>query len=344
MDISLYISELLFDYDCVIVPGFGGFICNYKAADIFPVQNTISPPAKAVSFNRNLQNNDGLLVNYISTRQHVSFDAATDMVNSWVTSSRSILANKEYLRVKKVGVFSSDIEGNLQFAPFNEVNYLKSSYGLKTITVQPVVRRRGTQIEFTEKFAQETRPATTVKNTWRIAATVLLLVSLVGLAELMWMGVAIKPLQLNEASVFGFVGHIFKTPEPDIAPLVVEVETAAPSLSEETKEASGETVIESPSTEDTTIETPEATKEEVPAQVASSGPTYYIIVGAFAEEKNVEAAKQRLQQRFPDSTIFEDKGRRITKLGYSVGSNYRSALQQLSAAKAEDDSYWLLKQ
>jgi len=48
MDISSYISELLFEHDCVIIPNFGGFICNYKPADIHPIQNTVSPPAKAI--------------------------------------------------------------------------------------------------------------------------------------------------------------------------------------------------------------------------------------------------------------------------------------------------------
>ena len=33
MQLSLYISDLLFDHDCVTVPGFGSFLGNYKSAE-----------------------------------------------------------------------------------------------------------------------------------------------------------------------------------------------------------------------------------------------------------------------------------------------------------------------
>ena len=33
MQLSLYISNLLFDHDCVTVPGFGSFLGNYKSAE-----------------------------------------------------------------------------------------------------------------------------------------------------------------------------------------------------------------------------------------------------------------------------------------------------------------------
>jgi hypothetical protein len=39
MKIEQYISELLYKYDCVIVPGLGGFVANYKSATIQPIQS-----------------------------------------------------------------------------------------------------------------------------------------------------------------------------------------------------------------------------------------------------------------------------------------------------------------
>ncbi|MBP6730815.1 MAG: hypothetical protein KA149_02085 [Chitinophagales bacterium] len=339
MDISLYISELLFEHDCVIIPNFGGFICNYKPADIHPVQNTIAPPSKSISFNRNLQTNDGLLVNYIAVSQNISFDAAYDVVSNWVISSKQLLMQKEELRLKNVGRFISDLEGNVQFTPFEEVNYLKSSYGLKTITALPVLHRRGKQIEFTEKFVDETKHAIEItRSTWRIAATVLLLISLVAFAELMWMGVSIKPLQLNEASVFGFIENVFKTPTPEFKPIAIEVVS---NTTTEVNRIAQDTVTIAP---DAAInETTSTSKEESYTPSVSNGPTYYIVIGAFGEQKNVEAAKRRLQQRFPDSVIYEDRGRKVTRLGYSIGTDYNKAMEQLDAAKAEDSSYWLLK-
>ena len=61
MDITAFIRELLFGHDCVIVPGFGGFIGNYTPASIDKSSGTFYPPVKQISFNRNLNHNDGLL-------------------------------------------------------------------------------------------------------------------------------------------------------------------------------------------------------------------------------------------------------------------------------------------
>ena len=44
MKIEEHISELLFEHDCVIVPDFGGFVCNYAPARIDPVKHLFEPP------------------------------------------------------------------------------------------------------------------------------------------------------------------------------------------------------------------------------------------------------------------------------------------------------------
>ena len=87
----------------------------------------------------------------------------------------------------------------------------------------------------------------------------------------------------------------------------------------------------------------EPVKEDTYTPPTNNGHTYYVIIGAFAEDKNIEAAKQRLQQKFPDSIILVQKGNRLTKLGYSVGNNFWRAKEQLSAAQSEDSTFWLLK-
>ena len=72
-----YISDLLFLHDCVIIPDFGGFICNYKSAYIDENSGIICPPTKDILFNRNLIHNDGLLVNWIAAKENISYDRAT---------------------------------------------------------------------------------------------------------------------------------------------------------------------------------------------------------------------------------------------------------------------------
>ncbi len=323
MEISTYIGELLFEHDCVVIPNFGGFICNYRSADIHPVQNTISPPSKAISFNRNLQSNDGLLITYVAQRQGISFDAATNEVNGWVAASQSLLKGGNPLVLPKIGKLTTNVEGNIQFQPFNEVNYLKSSFGLRTIIAYPIARV-ARQIEFTDKFITEIKQGTNLpkRRVWNIAASVLLVISLMAMAELMWMGVEVKQLNLNEAGVFSFMGRMFNHAEPEIKPLPVAIEKAAEPAAPAT-----ETVAEP-----VTV-----------SQPADNSNTYYIIIGAFSEDKNVEAARLQLQHKYPDSVILVEKTNRLTRLGYSVGHDEASAKQQLEAARNSEPAYWLMK-
>jgi cell division septation protein DedD/nucleoid DNA-binding protein len=339
MDISSYIGELLFEHDCVIVPGFGGFICSYRAAEIQPVLNTISPPSKAISFNRHLQSNDGLLVNHVANSLGITFDAATALVNGWAAASNNQLQKREEITLRKIGRFCNDIEGNLQFNPFNEVNYLKSSFGLPALSAEPVLREK--EVEFTEQFNNQTRQVSINRGPWRIAAAIALLVGLGVLGGLMWGGVEIKGLRLNEAGTFKFLTNIFTVPEPEIQPVAVEPKTSAPVA--ETNTATP--VVENNTGTPSNAESDASVKEETPSANGqeATGPVYYIVIGAFAQESNVQSAKEKLEQKFPDSLILMEKGHRITRLGYSVGNDLAKAKEQLSAAQAEDSSYWLLK-
>ena len=46
LEITKYIQELLFVHDCVILPGFGGFVANYRPAKIDENQQIVHPPSK----------------------------------------------------------------------------------------------------------------------------------------------------------------------------------------------------------------------------------------------------------------------------------------------------------
>ncbi|MBA3284223.1 MAG: SPOR domain-containing protein, partial [Nitrosopumilus sp.] len=59
MKIDQHISQLLYHHDCVIVPGFGGFVTNSQPARIHPVQHQFYPPSKSLGFNIHLRRNDG---------------------------------------------------------------------------------------------------------------------------------------------------------------------------------------------------------------------------------------------------------------------------------------------
>jgi nucleoid DNA-binding protein len=95
MQLETYISDLLYRYDCVTVPGFGAFLTNRISAKIHQSTHTFYPPKKVLSFNEQLQNNDGLLVNYIAEVEKVPYQVAVEKVNKQVKAIKSYLIDGE---------------------------------------------------------------------------------------------------------------------------------------------------------------------------------------------------------------------------------------------------------
>jgi len=146
VDITAFIRELLFSHDCVIVPGFGGFIGNYTPAHIEKTTGTFYPPVKLISFNRNLSHNDGLLAGRISESLNVNYGDARYHIERFVTDIRKKLESGEKLVFDHIGTFVTNHEGNLQFEPDRSVNYHLDSYGLEPFQCIPLegydVRKR----------------------------------------------------------------------------------------------------------------------------------------------------------------------------------------------------------
>lgn len=173
MDIVQHISELLFDHDCVIVHGFGGFVANYHSAKIHPVQHTFSPPVKTILFNKDLRNNDGLLANRIVSHEQISYALALEEINTFTTKCLQKLNNGETVDLEGIGKLYPDNEGNIQFEQWSKVNFLKETYGMTTF-VSPAIQRhanRNTQ-QLRPNFADRQKS----KNQ-RLSATLLLRVA-----------------------------------------------------------------------------------------------------------------------------------------------------------------------
>lgn len=148
MTLANYISDLLYRYECVIVPNFGGFVTNEISAKVNHFTHTFNAPSKQLTFNAHLQNNDGLLVNYIASVKSISYSKALEIIEQEVASWKASIANEEF-ELENIGSFQLNKEGKYIFEPTSSVNYLTSSFGLSSY-VSPAVKR----IEYKEKVTQ----------------------------------------------------------------------------------------------------------------------------------------------------------------------------------------------
>ena len=139
MDISLYINNLLYLHDCVILPGFGGFVSNYKNAGITD-KYLFLPPRKVVAFNRNLSDDDGLLLNYIVAKEVLKYPEAKSYVAEYLSCiNKSLLLNQEVI-FEGIGSFKMDKNKILLFEPLQSSNFYINSYGLSTFYFPEIKR------------------------------------------------------------------------------------------------------------------------------------------------------------------------------------------------------------
>ena len=140
MQIEKHISDLLYRYQCVTVPGFGAFLTETVSAHVTGSASSFFPPKKVVSFNANVKNNDGLLANHVSLQEKMSYELAVikigDVVNEWTY----LLQNRNRVVLKNIGEISVNNEMNWVFEPANTINYLTDSFGL-TPFVSPEITR-----------------------------------------------------------------------------------------------------------------------------------------------------------------------------------------------------------
>ena len=159
MQLETYISDLLYRYECVTIPEFGSFLTQRVSATINATTNVFHAPKKVVSFNEQIQKNDGLLAHYIADVEKIPFEVANTKITKRVKLLKAYLAQGETLTFKNIGDIIFNNEGKILFEPIYHLNYLTDSFGLSQI-VTPTVNR--------EVYKQETKA---IKKVIPIAVT-----------------------------------------------------------------------------------------------------------------------------------------------------------------------------
>jgi len=140
MQLSNHISKLLFQHDCVTVPGFGSFIGNYKSAEYDFKEEKFHPPFKQISFNAQIKDNDGLLAKLISSELNLSYDDALKKIHQEVISWSQKLQSQTLL-LKSIGELYLNSEKSIVFVPIKTVNHLKDSFGLAPIYISQLTQK-----------------------------------------------------------------------------------------------------------------------------------------------------------------------------------------------------------
>jgi len=331
VDITAFIRELLFGHDCVVVPGFGGFIGNYTPARIDKNSGTFYPPVKQISFNRNLNHNDGLLVGRISLASQINYGDARELVEEFVAGIRRKLEKGEKIVFESIGSFINNHEGNIQFEPDRSANYHLDSYGLEPFKCMPLegydLRKRISQHTDRDPVKQ----AMIRKILWRAAVIVPLLALIVAvplktdLFKSKVESTTMNPLVTAEfESNKKALDEVSNKTESDLNQSVKEIShPELPVIKEE--------VIPAP------IKTPEVNSKPAVTSVANN---YIVITGSFKSKENADLQAGMLKgEGFDPEIVITDNG--FYRVCAMACSNMKNAVAKKDSILSKFPGTWI---
>lgn len=115
INIIEHLEHLVRRNDCVIVPGFGAFLAQYRSAMISADGSAFLPPVRDVAFNATINHNDGMLVTSLMRRHSLPYPAAMATLGDAVDRMSAALAGGERVSLGRLGSLVPQQEGSPVF-------------------------------------------------------------------------------------------------------------------------------------------------------------------------------------------------------------------------------------
>lgn len=307
MKIEQHISQLLYRYPCVTVPGFGAFLAETQPAQLNEMSNSFYPPKTVISFNAYLRHNDGLLANHIARTEKTSYEDALDAIQSEIAIWRQILEINQRFQLKNIGELALNAEHHIVFKPHEQHNYLKDAFGLSSF-VSPIIKRevyKDEAVVFEEKkpvvFAPEVRKP---RGYLKYAAAAMILLAAGGTFGIRYYQQHVKEQTLLVES------HVQKQVQQRIQEATFMIDNPVPAV------------------------TMTLAEEKMP---------YHVVAGAFRLEANADKILRKLNKQGFQARKLEPNQYGLYPVLYGSYPSYREAFQAMSEIKkSQNPDAWLL--
>jgi cell division septation protein DedD len=367
-----YLKELLYRYERVIIPGFGGIVTEHTPARLDEEKQVFLPPLNKLQFDPNLIENDDLLVNFIASKDEMTHDSAMNFVKFQVDDWKEKLET-ESLVLDDLGVFSKDEEGTVQFSPDETSHILTESFGLSettTITaledsedreitpIKPIRKRKkkrkksgwGSFLSYAATFAllftigwflyqqilknnADMREITQIKEEQDKEINAQIRNAIFEIKEPL-PNLVLKINHNQQAEIQDSV-----IPQEDISDFPDIQNTITPSTDTIVKQ---NTTLQEPVKETTKLFDQETTTES--SQTSPVSKRYYIIAGAFSTTENANKKVAQLKNNgFDKAQIIDNPKSRLTQVAFASYSEKNKAELALENIKLSVPDAWLLE-
>lgn len=344
VSIDKYIRKLLYEQNCVIIPGFGGLITHTIQAQFDSERNIYRPTRKRVAFNEVLSQDDGLLVHTVVSGEGIDRGKAQQVVNEYTRYLGLKLAEEGRCNMKGIGSFSRNAEGRLVFIPKEDSNFDVNWFGLNEVAASKhEFRVPVTSVEVPKEdfIAEESFTSVEMESfepkrkwtRWGVAAA--------SIGALVYFS-TMYPISGTESmlsSLNPFSG-IIDSMEPSRTEIKVQNESASTDefhvadslireingladfkLEEEAMEQST-APVENEVSESAPVNKPEEPVAQVPSAekqlVKSSGSEkrdFHLVAGSFSTEILAAKLVRELKEKgYTDASVLEVKGKELVKV------------------------------
>jgi nucleoid DNA-binding protein len=343
-----YISELLAEHDCVIIPGFGGFVARPVSAQFSKAGNMLLPPGKSLVFNKNLSNNDGLLAGYIMEKESLPYKDAIAKIDRLISESKKTLENGKRLELENTGLLYYSPENTLLFEPSLSKTHEINSFGLVAVKAVKLVKEEKispVEKELAYRGIEPKTGNTANKTLTRISVVVssILLFSFLILLSSKQLPISGALASLNPFSSkeVAYTEHNYN--------LGKLLHAGDKKITAEVKNVSSFKLSEnSPKVFVVTADTVETDKTSVikPSHLIAGNKLYngafQIVVGCFAVENNAHKLIQQLRGKNIEAGISGQNARGLYVVSVAGFTSENLAREKLNQVKQNVPSAWIM--
>lgn len=307
MQLSNYITDLLYRYECVIIPGFGAFLTRVQSARIDESTNTFYPPSKVLSFNKQLQVNDGLLANYVAWAEKCSYEVALQRVRKFAAQLTSELNSGKSVQLTNIGELYLNEQNILQFNPVQKQNFNTAAFGLSSVVSDKISREQiGGTPDTDKRPIVLQRPQKTRIPYIKYASVAAIAVLAVGFGSM--------KIYENQIQKYNFAQR----------------EKATTLVENQIQEATF--VLESP-------------LPTIKLQIEKQTGKYHLVAGAYKLEENADKRVEQLREKGYSARKLGTVRYGLHQVLYGSFEDRKEALSKLHAIQASDNpDAWLLVQ
>lgn len=346
---------MLRENDCVILPGFGGFIAHDVPAYYVSEEGLYYPPSRSINFNADITMNDGMLAQSYMKSYQVDYARATYMVDMAIEELMDVLYEEGTVTLPRIGTITQDIHQSLQFAPIQSGIASPVHFGLNTFGIKELSQLKREEEPAKDTEHTITRTAKTISL--HINREVLHRVVSTAAVFLLLLMIALPTGNHRPTDVASLVSAIqIKTMPTNLSeeldiPSTTEPESQPEEVVEETLPTVVATTEEMPVVEEpqpaiiepqATVIEPQATAVEPVADVQPTK-TYHIIVASLPNHRGAdETLNQYIGMGYPGASLVERDNRvRISLVQFTdkdVANEYLKTLRQ----QEKFQNAWLL--